>query len=265
MTALATRASARVPGPVLTPDFPISKTSSTCSDLAICSAAERRVAARPYSAARTFATISRSRSRTRLTGKDEKLKIPRLEKCDECDGSGAEKGTQPETCITCGGSGQTRYQQGFFSVMRTCPNCQGKGRDHPNAVQEHAADRDASKRNAISKSRSRPVSRPVRGFAWRAKARRASTAVRRATSTSSSTSTNTRILNGREPTFIQPCRHVCPGGARCRDQGQNARRRRGPKDSRPARRPELSFASKITACQTSAAAAKATSLLPSRW
>lgn len=62
------------------------------------------------------------------TGRDEKLQIPRLEKCDECGGSGAEKGTQPETCITCGGLGQTRYQQGFFSVMRTCPNCQGKGR-----------------------------------------------------------------------------------------------------------------------------------------
>lgn len=61
------------------------------------------------------------------TGKDEKLRIPRLEKCDECEGSGAEKGTNAETCITCGGSGQTRYQQGFFSVMRTCSNCQGKG------------------------------------------------------------------------------------------------------------------------------------------
>jgi molecular chaperone DnaJ len=61
------------------------------------------------------------------SGKDEKLHIPRLEKCDECDGSGAEKGSTPETCITCGGHGQTRYQQGFFSVMRTCPNCQGKG------------------------------------------------------------------------------------------------------------------------------------------
>jgi molecular chaperone DnaJ len=61
-------------------------------------------------------------------GKDEKLNIPRLEKCEECDGSGAETGTKPEACITCGGSGQTRYQQGFFSVMRTCPNCQGKGR-----------------------------------------------------------------------------------------------------------------------------------------
>ena len=61
-------------------------------------------------------------------GKDEKLQIPRLETCAECDGNGAEKGTQPENCITCAGSGQTRYQQGFFSVMRTCPNCSGKGR-----------------------------------------------------------------------------------------------------------------------------------------
>ena len=61
------------------------------------------------------------------TGKDEKLRIPRLEKCDECSGTGAEKGTTAETCITCRGSGQTQYQQGFFSVMRTCANCQGKG------------------------------------------------------------------------------------------------------------------------------------------
>ncbi len=60
-------------------------------------------------------------------GKDEKLEIPRLEMCEECTGSGAEKGTTAESCISCGGSGQTRYQQGFFSVMRTCPNCSGKG------------------------------------------------------------------------------------------------------------------------------------------
>lgn len=62
------------------------------------------------------------------TGKDEKLRIPRLEKCNECDGSGAEKGTSAETCVTCNGSGQTRYSQGFFSVMRTCANCQGQGK-----------------------------------------------------------------------------------------------------------------------------------------
>jgi molecular chaperone DnaJ len=60
-------------------------------------------------------------------GKEETLHVPRLETCADCDGKGAEKGTSPEACIACGGSGQTRYQQGFFSVMRTCPNCQGKG------------------------------------------------------------------------------------------------------------------------------------------
>jgi molecular chaperone DnaJ len=60
-------------------------------------------------------------------GIEEKLRIPRLETCGECDGKGTEKGTEPETCITCNGSGQTRYQQGFFHVMRSCPNCGGKG------------------------------------------------------------------------------------------------------------------------------------------
>lgn len=61
------------------------------------------------------------------TGKDMKLKIPRLQTCEECSGKGTEKGTEPETCITCNGSGQTRYQQGFFAVMRTCGNCGGRG------------------------------------------------------------------------------------------------------------------------------------------
>lgn len=61
-------------------------------------------------------------------GKDAKIEIPRLETCEPCSGKGTAKGTEPETCITCNGSGQTRFQQGFFSVMRTCPNCTGKGR-----------------------------------------------------------------------------------------------------------------------------------------
>ncbi len=69
-------------------------------------------------------------------GKDERLKIPRLEKCGECDGTGAEEGTHPDDCIACGGSGQTRYQQGFFSVMRTCPNCAGKGQVIKNPCKE---------------------------------------------------------------------------------------------------------------------------------
>jgi molecular chaperone DnaJ len=61
-------------------------------------------------------------------GMTAQLRIPRLETCDLCKGSGAAEGTQPETCSTCSGSGQVRYQQGFFSVARTCGSCRGTGR-----------------------------------------------------------------------------------------------------------------------------------------
>jgi molecular chaperone DnaJ len=61
-------------------------------------------------------------------GMTAQLRIPRLETCDTCKGSGAAAGSQPETCSTCSGSGQVRYQQGFFSVARTCHVCRGAGR-----------------------------------------------------------------------------------------------------------------------------------------
>src|SRR6266446_8100400 len=61
-------------------------------------------------------------------GMSAQLRIPRLETCETCKGNGAAPGTQPETCSNCGGSGQVRYQQGFFSVARTCQPCRGAGR-----------------------------------------------------------------------------------------------------------------------------------------
>ena len=61
-------------------------------------------------------------------GMTAQLRIPRMESCDACQGSGAAAGTQPESCQTCSGSGQVRYQQGFFSVARTCHACRGTGR-----------------------------------------------------------------------------------------------------------------------------------------
>ena len=60
-------------------------------------------------------------------GMTAQLRIPRLEGCEACKGSGAEPGTQAESCQTCGGTGQVRYQQGFFSVARTCGTCRGAG------------------------------------------------------------------------------------------------------------------------------------------
>jgi molecular chaperone DnaJ len=63
-----------------------------------------------------------------VKGTTAKIRVPTLVRCDECTGTGARKGSSPVTCTTCGGVGQIRMQQGFFSVQQTCPNCRGKGK-----------------------------------------------------------------------------------------------------------------------------------------
>ncbi|HEX3375321.1 MAG TPA: DnaJ domain-containing protein, partial [Candidatus Acidoferrales bacterium] len=60
-------------------------------------------------------------------GTDTKVTVRHHETCEECRGSGAAPGKAPVTCRSCAGQGQVRYQQGFFSVARTCPTCQGAG------------------------------------------------------------------------------------------------------------------------------------------
>jgi molecular chaperone DnaJ len=60
-------------------------------------------------------------------GAEKKVSYRRHELCDTCKGSGSAAGKAPVSCRTCGGRGQVRYQQGFFSVARTCPSCQGAG------------------------------------------------------------------------------------------------------------------------------------------
>jgi molecular chaperone DnaJ len=60
-------------------------------------------------------------------GKERDIEIPKSMKCDYCEGSGAEPGTSPSTCPTCGGHGQVSRSQGFFSITTTCPHCQGEG------------------------------------------------------------------------------------------------------------------------------------------
>ncbi|MBL8450715.1 MAG: molecular chaperone DnaJ [Dechloromonas sp.] len=64
-------------------------------------------------------------------GTETKIRIPTMEACEVCHGSGAKPGTQPKTCPTCQGSGQVRLQQGFFSIQQTCPKCHGTGRYIP--------------------------------------------------------------------------------------------------------------------------------------
>ncbi len=61
-------------------------------------------------------------------GTETHIQIPRSDTCSACGGSGAAPGTKPSTCTTCGGAGQVTFQQGFFSVARTCSRCRGTGK-----------------------------------------------------------------------------------------------------------------------------------------
>lgn len=61
-------------------------------------------------------------------GTETQIRIPTMEACGACSGSGAKPGSQPQTCPTCKGAGQIRMQQGFFSIQQTCHRCHGTGR-----------------------------------------------------------------------------------------------------------------------------------------
>jgi molecular chaperone DnaJ len=91
-----------------------------------------------------FGTRERPRGRERQRGRDlaleveisleeaaagveKEIKLNRAELCPDCRGSKRKPGTPPAACPSCGGKGQIRYQQGFFTVARTCPRCQGHG------------------------------------------------------------------------------------------------------------------------------------------
>lgn len=60
-------------------------------------------------------------------GKTAQVRVPSAITCETCSGTGAKPGTQPTTCNTCGGAGRVRASQGFFSVERACPTCNGRG------------------------------------------------------------------------------------------------------------------------------------------
>jgi molecular chaperone DnaJ len=61
-------------------------------------------------------------------GTETRIRIPAMAACETCRGSGAKPGTSPTACTACGGHGQVRMQQGFFSIQQTCPKCHGSGK-----------------------------------------------------------------------------------------------------------------------------------------
>ncbi|MHA1517936.1 MAG: molecular chaperone DnaJ [Alphaproteobacteria bacterium] len=60
-------------------------------------------------------------------GKTAQIRVPTSVTCEDCSGSGAKAGTSPTACRTCNGAGKVRASQGFFTIERTCPSCQGRG------------------------------------------------------------------------------------------------------------------------------------------
>lgn len=75
-----------------------------------------------------------------VRGVTKEIRIPTLQECDVCHGSGAKAGSQPQTCPTCHGAGQVQMRQGFFTVQQACPTCHGRGsviKDPCNACHGH--------------------------------------------------------------------------------------------------------------------------------
>ena len=63
-----------------------------------------------------------------VRGLETKVRIPRLDSCPECKGTGAKRPEDVQTCSQCGGRGQVAFQQGFFTIARPCGRCQGRGK-----------------------------------------------------------------------------------------------------------------------------------------
>jgi molecular chaperone DnaJ len=83
-------------------------------------------------------------------GAETTVQIPRQENCEACAGSGAAPGSSPVVCSQCRGQGQVRFQQGFFTVARTCPQCRGAGRTITKACQTCRGAGQVSKQRKIT-------------------------------------------------------------------------------------------------------------------
>jgi molecular chaperone DnaJ len=85
-----------------------------------------------------------------VAGDNVNIEIPSRVNCERCKGDGAEPGTETITCATCGGAGQVRVAQGFFSIQQTCPACKGSGRTIPNPCKECHGRGQVQKRRTLA-------------------------------------------------------------------------------------------------------------------
>lgn len=147
-----------------------------------------------------------------VRGVTKEIRIPTLEECDVCHGSGAKPGTQPQTCPTCHGSGQVQMRQGFFAVQQTCPHCQGRGtliKDPCNKCHGHVV-LSAAKRCPL---KSRQGWTLETASVLRAKVKRASMAHRQAICTFRFRLNSTRFSSVKATTCIAKSDQLRYGGA----------------------------------------------------
>ncbi len=87
-----------------------------------------------------------------FSGKKQDIKFSTSDKCDTCSGSGSKPGHQAGACSMCGGHGQVRSSQGFFTVQQTCPQCAGAGEEitHPCSSCNGQGKKQASKRLSVT-------------------------------------------------------------------------------------------------------------------
>lgn len=85
-----------------------------------------------------------------FSGTQKSINVPTSVSCEECNGTGAESGAEPQTCPTCSGMGKVRAQQGFFTVERTCPTCSGMGQIIKNPCKNCAGAGRKEKQRSLS-------------------------------------------------------------------------------------------------------------------
>ena len=85
-----------------------------------------------------------------FSGKTAQIEIPVSVTCESCSGTGAKAGTKPKTCSHCGGQGRIRQAQGFFTLERTCPGCQGRGQMIEDACSSCAGQGRVSRERTLS-------------------------------------------------------------------------------------------------------------------
>ncbi|MGR3661726.1 MAG: molecular chaperone DnaJ [Paracoccaceae bacterium] len=85
-----------------------------------------------------------------FAGSQKTINVPTSVGCEECKGTGAEGGAEPQTCPTCSGMGKVRAQQGFFTVERTCPTCSGRGQIIKNPCKDCAGAGRVEKERSLS-------------------------------------------------------------------------------------------------------------------